>query len=326
MIEQVSETLEVRTVQLAEPVLSIEDVTARFNVTSKTIQRWRRRGLPARRFVFADGKRRVGFLVSSVERFFATHREQVARGTNFRRWTRRSGRKWFGGHNVGRAVWMLRKEISRRIARKLNRSEVTIAAILKKHDEQNIGDAIFVKAADPVNETQRQRIGGAYRRGTGLKELAWKFGRPRTAIYRAIVEERLERLGKKKVKFIDDPLYHQKDAGVVVREIALTEGLPEKGRPEDGGVPKDLPPYLADLYRTPLLSAGRERALFIEFNYYKFKFVTAGESEPGVARMGDLDALEGHWRAAVETKNEILRANLRLVVSVRGSICGRGCR
>ena len=147
--------------------------------------------------------------------------------------------------------------------------------------------------------------------------MAGKFGRPRTAVYRAIVEERLERLGKKKVKFIDDPLYHQEDADGVVREIALTEGLPEKGRPEDARVPKDLPPYLADLYRTPLLSAGRERALFIEFNYYKYKFVTARrELEPGVARMGDLDRLEEYWRAAVETKNEILRANLRLVVSV----------
>src|SRR3954453_18022562 len=83
LIEKVSETLDVRTGQLAEPVLSIEDVTARFNVTSKTIQRWRRRGLPARRFVFPDGKKRVGFMVGSVERFFSTHREQVARGTNF---------------------------------------------------------------------------------------------------------------------------------------------------------------------------------------------------------------------------------------------------
>ena len=318
LIEMVSESLEVRTAQLAEPVLSIEDVTARFNVTSKTIQRWRRRGLPARRFVFPDGKRRVGFLVSSVERFFATHRDQVARGTNFsqvdeveRAEVVRRARRLAG------QCGCCAKEIARRIARKLNRSEVTIAAILKKHDEQNIGDAIFAKAADPVSEMQRQKIARAYRRGSGLKELSLKFGRPRTAIYRAIVEERLDRLGKKKVKFIDDPLYHQDDSDIVVREIALTEGLPEKGKPEDARVPKDLPPYLADLYRTPLLSPGRERVLFIEFNYYKFQFVTARRNlEPGVARMGDLDELENYWRAAVETKNEILRANLRLVVSV----------
>src|SRR5690349_3503362 len=83
LIEQVSDTLEVYAATLAEPVLDIDSVCERFNVTSKTIQRWRRKGLPARKFVFADGKRRVGFLISSVERFFAGHREQVARGMNF---------------------------------------------------------------------------------------------------------------------------------------------------------------------------------------------------------------------------------------------------
>ena len=42
LIEQVSDTLDVRTDRIAEPVLAIEDVCERFNVTSKTIQRWRR--------------------------------------------------------------------------------------------------------------------------------------------------------------------------------------------------------------------------------------------------------------------------------------------
>ena len=83
LIERLSETLEIHAGRLSEPVLSIDDVTEKFNVTSKTIQRWRRRGLPARRFVFADGKKRVGFLLSSVDRFFASHREQVAEATNF---------------------------------------------------------------------------------------------------------------------------------------------------------------------------------------------------------------------------------------------------
>ena len=83
LIEQLSDSLDIQVRSLAEPVLTIDDVTEKFNVTSKTIQRWRRRGLPARRFLFADGKRRVGFLLSSVERFFASHQDQVVRGTNF---------------------------------------------------------------------------------------------------------------------------------------------------------------------------------------------------------------------------------------------------
>ena len=81
LIEQVSDGLNLQAAQSPEPVLALDDVTQRFNVTSKTIQRWRRRGLPARRFTFADGKRRVGFLLSSVERFIAAHRDQLGSTT-----------------------------------------------------------------------------------------------------------------------------------------------------------------------------------------------------------------------------------------------------
>src|SRR5205814_4124045 len=80
LIERVSDTLDIATASIPEPVLAIDDVTERFNVTSKTIQRWRRKGLPARRFVFGDGKRRVGFLLSSVERFVDTREDLVERG------------------------------------------------------------------------------------------------------------------------------------------------------------------------------------------------------------------------------------------------------
>jgi RNA polymerase sigma factor (sigma-70 family) len=88
-------------------------------------------------------------------------------------------------------------------------------------------------------------------------------------------------------------------------------------RPEESRIPRDLPPYLQSLYRTPLLSAPRERALFLKFNFHKYEFVSARRKlEPEFVRTRELDVLEEHFRKAVETKNAIVRANLRLVVSV----------
>jgi RNA polymerase sigma factor (sigma-70 family) len=82
-------------------------------------------------------------------------------------------------------------------------------------------------------------------------------------------------------------------------------------------VPRDLPPYLADLYRTPLLSPARERALFLKFNFHKYQFATARRKlEPEFARARDLNRLEQHLRDITATRNDILQANLRLVVSV----------
>src|SRR5687768_13067461 len=57
LIERVSDSLDCPSASLREPVLAIDDLCQRFNVTSKTIQRWRRKGLPARRFIFPDNKR-----------------------------------------------------------------------------------------------------------------------------------------------------------------------------------------------------------------------------------------------------------------------------
>ncbi len=318
LIEKVSDTLDLHAERLAEPVLSIDDVTERFNVTSKTIQRWRRRGLPARRFLFPDGKRRVGFLLGSVERFFSGHRDQVARGMNFsqlddaeRDQILRRARR------LAIHCQCCTGEIARRVARKLNRSPITILHTIRKHDQLHPEASVFPNAAEPLGEEERARILRGFRRGLAIGALAKRSCRPRSAIYRLILDERLSRLNKRKVKFIDDPLYHQADADQVVREIASQQDLMAVTRPEDGRVPRDLPAYLQELYRTPLLSPARERALFLEFNFHKYRFVTARrELEPQFARSRDLNVLEEQHRRATETKNAIVRANLRLVVSI----------
>src|SRR5262245_48539228 len=48
---------------VAEPVLTIEQMSERFNVSTKTISRWRERGLVGRRVVY-NGRRQVGFVQS----------------------------------------------------------------------------------------------------------------------------------------------------------------------------------------------------------------------------------------------------------------------
>ncbi|HEX4124239.1 MAG TPA: sigma-70 family RNA polymerase sigma factor [Tepidisphaeraceae bacterium] len=318
LIEQVSESLDLFTAQLAEPVLQIEDVSERFNVTSKTIQRWRRKGLPARRFTFADGKRRLGFLLSSVERFFSAHVEQVSRGMNFSQIDAPEREEILHrARRLASACGCCQQEISRRIARRLNRSPATILHTIRKHDAEHANAAIFPNAAAELTDAERQKILKGHRRGLGLRALARRTGRRRSAVYRVILEDRLDRLGRRKMKFIDDELYHQADSESVVSAIVAAEDVMADRRPEDARVPRDLPPYLADLYRTPLLSAARERALFLQFNFYKFRFLAARRRiEPNSARMRDVRELEQHLRQVTAVKNAIVQANLRLVVSV----------
>ena len=323
LIEQVSDTLEVHAATVAEPVLDIDAVCERFNVTSKTIQRWRRKGLPARKFVFPDGKRRVGFLISSVERFFAGHKDQVARGMNFSQLTDAERADILKkARRLAVYCQCCAHEIARRLGRKMNRSPLTILHTIRKHDQEHPEQAIFPLAAEPVSEEERTRIVKGHRRGVPLGALARRVCRPRSTVYRVVIEERAARLARRKVKFLDDPLYHQDDpASAVAAIVAGTQeeltSADDPRRPEDARVPRDLPPYLAALYRTPLLSPARERALFLSFNFHKYRFVAARRRlDPQFARARDIAELEGHLRRATEVKNQIVQANLRLVVSI----------
>ncbi len=318
LIEQLSETLNLNESLSPEPVMTIDDVAERFNVTSKTIQRWRRRGLAARRIIFKDGKKRVGFMLGMVERFLAIHRDQIIRAGDFSQ-----------ANEIERADILRRarrlaghcrcclSEITRRIGRRVNRSPLTIAHIIRDHDQANPQSAIFKQAAAEISPQERADWVRANRGGESITEIAARTCRGKSAVSRAIVEERLAQLVRRKVRFIDDPLYHQPDAADVIGQIVSQEELPAEGRAEDLRIPRDLPAYLQDLYRTPLLTRGRERALFLQLNFHKFQFVTARRKiDPQFARSRDLRRLEEIRRRVADSKNRIVQANLRLVVSV----------
>jgi len=70
-VEDVSDSANVHAEDAGEPVHTVDELSKMFNVSTKTISRWREQGLVSRRFVFDGKRKRVGFLRSSVDRFVA---------------------------------------------------------------------------------------------------------------------------------------------------------------------------------------------------------------------------------------------------------------
>ena len=68
--------------QAVEPMLTLEEVSKRFNVSTKTISRWRVKGLAARR-VKVNGRSQLGFPTAAVEKFVAEHKVLVEKGARF---------------------------------------------------------------------------------------------------------------------------------------------------------------------------------------------------------------------------------------------------
>ena len=74
-----------------QKVYTIEALADSLDVSTKTIHRWRKRGLTSRKCVFDDVKKRLGFLQSAVDKFLNDNPDIVAKAKNFQRLTEKEG-------------------------------------------------------------------------------------------------------------------------------------------------------------------------------------------------------------------------------------------
>ncbi len=316
-VEDLSATVRQTVEQVSEPVLTVEEVSRRFNISSRTVGRWRRQGLVARRFIIG-GRAKVGFLESSLAKFVEAHREQVERGSRFRQVTdeerdeiiRRARRL----AQVGQGQFGL-IEIARRIARKMERSTETIRLTLHQYDREHPDRAIFPASSAPLDEEAKSQIYRRSRMGVSAEALAGQYGRTRSSIYRIINEMRAKRILSIKLEYIAHPSFDETKAR---KEILAPMPPPADGKaPRRPKAPKGLPPYLASLYEVPLLDREQEMHLFRQMNYLKHQANKLREKlDPAKAKTTELDEIERLQEEALGVKNQIIRSNLRLVVSI----------
>ena len=311
-VEDVSDAANVPADAVGEKVLTVEDLSKQFRVSTKTISRWRQQGLVSRRFMF-DGRKRVGFLQSSVDRFVKKNERRVSRGARFSQLSdddrsniiERARRLASAGGQPA--------EITRRLAERMGRSVETIRYTLKAFDSEHPEMAVFPESSGPLSDETKRRIDQQYRRGVSVDALAKEYGRTKTSIYRILNEMRAVRILEFPLDFIDNELFHKRSA-----ENACMGEMPEAPGPtKKGRLPSGLPPYLASLYEVSLLTREQEVYLFRKFNYLKSRASKLRQQlDPAHARSGLMDQIEELYEGAVSIKNLLIRSNLRLVVSI----------
>ena len=298
-------------VPAGEEVLSIEDVARRFNVSTKTISRWRDHGLVAERYV-VGGRRRVGFLSSAVERFAHTNPLRVERGGRFSQLSAEEHEKIVGWARRLAVAGACPADVHRRIAARLGRSVETIRYTLKRHDQDHPGDAIFPAADGRLRPESRARVYQHHLNGEPVESIARRYHRSKASIYRIILSQRAEGVMQLPLDFIPNALFSRRSAETVVNQPYPGVDAVKKVRRPSG-----LPAYLASLYEVPLLTREQEVWLFRRFNYLKYKAMKLREQldvERPSTRL--MDQIERLYAEVIEIKNRIVRANLRLVVSI----------
>lgn len=311
-VEDVSDASNVRAEEVTEAVHTVEDLSRLFNVSTKTISRWRQQGLVSRRFLIG-GRKRLGFLQSSVDRFVSHNRERVQRGAQFSQLSDEER-----DEIVDRARRLSRaggcpSEVARRIARHMRRSVETVRYTLRQFDQAHPEIAVFPDLSGPLIEESKARIYEQYRRGISVEALAKKHCRTRATVYRVINEMRAKRIWELPLDYIDNEHFAQPGAD---KEILGPPPQIEKPA-RRAKAPAGLPPYLASLYEVPLLTREEEQYWFRKFNFLKYKASKLREKlDPARAKSSLMDRIERLYAQAVEVKNRLVQSNLRLVVSI----------
>jgi len=312
LIEDLTDAAAMPVDAAGEPVHTVENLSKLFDVSTKTISRWRRQGLIGRKFII-DGRKRVGFLKSSVDRFISGNRKQIERGSRFRQMTNQERKQIISEARRLSLSGCGMNEIAKQLAMELQRSPGTIRGTVKQYDQSHPESAIFPTNGAPLHEELRKKVFVLYQQGRSIDQISEQFERSSSTILRIVAMERYEYIHNLPLDHVSHPSFSK------IRNLVSVLGpMPENAATaKKARVPSDLPSYLASLYEVPLLSREQEQHLFRKLNFAKYRAnrlrSTLNAEQPQAKRMDEIEQL---YDTAVATKNQIVRANLRLVVSI----------
>jgi RNA polymerase sigma factor (sigma-70 family) len=303
-----------------EPLWSLADLGGRLGVSDKTICRWRERGLAGWRFrVEAGGRPRLLFPERSVRRFVGLNATLVARGAGFSQMTKgerehvlaRARDLVHEGHRTPHAV-------ARVVAAETGRAVETIRLILKHFDAAHPEAGLFNSSPPSGGVDDRAlAVWEAYMDGARVETLAERFGQPVSWIYHTLTQMRARELRGRKIEFIGSQEFEAPGADDYILHSVPSAPLRVEPPGMARRVPAGLPAYLANLFRLPLLTREGEVVLFRRMNYLKYKARRVIDSlDPETAHAVELDRIEALLDHAARIKNELVQANLRLVVSI----------
>lgn len=316
LILELSNSLSLKLSDLHEEATPLEDLAAEYNVSTKTVSRWRKRGLAARKVVFPDGRRRLVFLESSLRWFTARHEQMVAASSGFQRLPPAQREEII---KEGRQLYLHSTlsayQVCVRLAHEHGRAVETIRSLLRQYDQSSPAQPVFPASPARLSKEQKAKLFESFHQRTPVTELAKRFRRSRSSIYRMINEIRSKNLLNQSIEYMYSPVF---DLPGFAQEMTSAVRLGKVHDPtEELHGEQPMPEYLRRLGETPLLSLEEELQLFRRYNYCKFRAdILRQDLGPYQNPTRLIERIESLLSEATESKNAIIRANLRLVVGI----------
>lgn len=295
----------------AGPTLDPAQLCERWNVSRKTLDRYRRRGLIARRVVGENGKPRLAFPLDAVERFEARERERIDRAAGFTRIDPDLEARMIRRASVyRRRAGCTLNGAALRLARRFGRSHEAVRQLLRRHDAA--AETPIFSGPAPLTPRRRAAAWRALRRGIPPAKIARRYQRTRGSIIRAVNVERTRRLRELALH----PPHAPADASVLAAPAA-TSGLGAPGE-------TDLLRLIETARRAEPPPAPAERARVAAHHHLLARAAAAiAALSPDAPSGAALDAIETDLRWAARLKAELVRSQLALMVRTLEGILGR---
>lgn len=328
-ISKLSSQLALAVDEQNQKVYTIEALADSLDVSTKTIHRWRKRGLIARKFIFDDGKKRIGFLQSAVDKFLKENSNLIAKAKIFKRLTKKEKQLIIKqARALASRTTLSRHQTIDRIAAKLGKAHETIRYTLLNYEKANPDKPISHEPAGVISPAEAAELYKTFKQGCPIKELMGRFSLSKSSIYRLINQQRAKMLLVKKIEFVPSSEFLDENAKqkILAKPLGLEKPLPPKSvEPLDLAGKSLLPEYLQALRNTPVLNREREVELFRRYNYLKYLASAARAGiRPAKIHSDRLKEIENCLSEAEKIKKMIIEANLRLVVSIAGKHAAGG--
>lgn len=304
-------------------LLDTASLSSRFGVSTKTIARWRKRGLVGLWCVANDERPRLCFWSRSVRAFVGRNMELVKRGASFK--VMQDGERESllkrAREIVAATGATTLHAVTQQLADETGRAIETLRYTLRNFDRDHPEQALFnnVEQSQPVEWTDV--VYQAFMEGEGLSALASRWNVSTARIGEAITQGRVSELRRHPIEYMHCAAFDAKNADD--QFLGDEFGADQVGSADDDDssaerIPAGLPAYMEALYRTPLLTAEQERTLFLQMNYrlhraemMRQKLIAADEVNTSAVA-----AIDAEIDVANRLRQRIAQANLRLVVSV----------
>jgi len=303
-----------------QKVYTVEELATTLGVSTKTIGRWRKRGLLARKFIFGDGKKRLGFFQSTVDEFLDKNPNLIVKAQSFVRLTRKEKQLIIKrAATLAARTRMSRHQIVEQIAKQTGRAHETVRYTILNCQKTNPGKFVFGKPPGVISPTQAAELYKLFKQGCSIDELMSRFNRSKSSIYRLINMRRVKAILAKKVEFIPSDEFLEGDAKDKILGKLIEAVKPPSSKsaePFELAGESLLPEYLQKLRDTPLLNREGEIELFRRYNYLKYLACVARAGlKPSRVSGARLKEIENYLAEAETIKKMIIEANLRLVLS-----------